>query len=85
MWLAVLSGDGEWRPALLAAQAEYRRAMIHGFTVPAGIEIAMREKGYTSGIFGWVTALPWRNPAFSARQSGSLPSSWARTGTPARV
>ena len=30
--LAVLSGDGEWRPALLAAQAEYRRAMIHGFT-----------------------------------------------------
>jgi cytochrome c oxidase subunit 1 len=41
-------------------------SMVHGFTVPAGVEIAMREKGYTSGIFGWVTALPWRNPAFSA-------------------
>ncbi len=40
-------------------------SMVHGFTVPAGIEIAMREKGYTNGIFGWVTALPWKNPAFS--------------------
>ncbi|MBL9217056.1 MAG: cbb3-type cytochrome c oxidase subunit I [Opitutaceae bacterium] len=40
-------------------------SMVHGFTVPAGVEIAMREKGYTSGIFGWVTALPWKNPAFS--------------------
>lgn len=41
-------------------------SMIHGFTVPAGVEIAMREKGYTNGLFGWVTALPWRNPALSA-------------------
>ena len=40
-------------------------SMIHGFTVPAGIELAMREKGYTNGIFGWVSALPWKNPAFS--------------------
>lgn len=41
-------------------------SMIHGFTVPAGVEIAMREKGYTGGLFGWVTALPWKNPALSA-------------------
>ncbi|MFZ5496883.1 MAG: cbb3-type cytochrome c oxidase subunit I [Verrucomicrobiota bacterium] len=41
-------------------------SMIHGFTVPAGVELAMREKGYTNGLFGWVTALPWRNPALSA-------------------
>jgi cytochrome c oxidase subunit 1 len=40
-------------------------SMVHGFTVPAGIEVAMREKGYTRGLFGWVTALPWKNPAFS--------------------
>lgn len=40
-------------------------SMVHGFTVPAGVEIAMREKGYTRGLFGWVTALPWRNPALS--------------------
>ncbi len=41
-------------------------SMIHAFTVPASVEIAMREKGYTRGLFGWVGALPWRNPAFSA-------------------
>lgn len=40
-------------------------SMVHGFTVPAGVEIAMREKGYTRGLFGWVVALPWRNPALS--------------------
>lgn len=41
-------------------------SMVHGFTVPAGMEVAMREKGYNRGIFGWVVALPWKNPAFSA-------------------
>ena len=40
-------------------------SMIHGFTVPASVELAMREKGHTRGLFGWLTAAPWRNPAFS--------------------
>jgi cytochrome c oxidase subunit I len=41
-------------------------SMIHGFTVPASVEMAMRAKGHARGLFGWVGALPWRNPAFSA-------------------
>lgn len=41
-------------------------SMIHGFTVPASVEMAMRAKGHTKGLFGWVGGLPWRNPAFSA-------------------
>lgn len=41
-------------------------SMIHAFTVPASVELAMREKGYNRGLLGWVMALPWRNPAFSA-------------------
>jgi cytochrome c oxidase subunit I len=41
-------------------------SMIHGFTVPASIEMAMRDKGHVKGLFGWVMAAPWRNPAFSA-------------------
>ena len=40
-------------------------SMIHGFTVPASVELAMREKGYVKGLFGWVTSAPWRNPAFA--------------------
>lgn len=41
-------------------------SMIHGFTVPASVELAMREKGYVKGLFGWITSAPWRNPAFAA-------------------
>lgn len=41
-------------------------SMIHAFTVPASVESAMRTKGYRKGFFGWMTNLPWRNPAFSA-------------------
>ena len=33
-------------------------SMIHGFTVPASIEVAMRAKGYTRGLFGWLTHAP---------------------------
>ncbi|RMG13862.1 MAG: cytochrome C oxidase subunit I [Planctomycetota bacterium] len=41
-------------------------SMIHGFTVPASVESAMRAKGYTKGLFGWLFACPWKNPGFSA-------------------
>jgi cytochrome c oxidase subunit 1 len=40
-------------------------SMIHGFTVPAGIEVAMRKKGFDRGLFGWLAAAPWSNPGFS--------------------
>lgn len=41
-------------------------SMIHGFTVPAAVEVAQRKKGFTRGLFGWLTAAPWKNPGFSA-------------------
>ena len=40
-------------------------SMIHGFTVPASVESSMRAKGHDRGLFGWLFACPWRNPAFS--------------------
>lgn len=40
-------------------------SLIHGFTVPAGMETAMRIRGYGKGLFGWLWNAPWRNPAFS--------------------
>lgn len=40
-------------------------SMIHGFTVPASVEVAMRGKGYVRGLFGWLRSAPWTNPAFS--------------------
>jgi cytochrome c oxidase subunit 1 len=40
-------------------------SMIHGFTVPASVEVAMRAKGFDRGLFGWLASAPWSNPAFS--------------------
>jgi len=40
-------------------------SMIHGFTVPASVELAMRRKGYDRGLFGWLANAPWKNPGFS--------------------
>jgi cytochrome c oxidase subunit 1 len=41
-------------------------SMVHGFTVPAGIELGQRLRGFTSGMFGWLRKAPWGDPGFSA-------------------
>jgi cytochrome c oxidase subunit 1 len=41
-------------------------SMIHGFTVPAGIEVGMRLRGATQGLFGWLARAPWGDPGFSS-------------------
>ncbi|MCC6165217.1 MAG: cbb3-type cytochrome c oxidase subunit I [Acidobacteria bacterium] len=41
-------------------------SMIHGFTVPAGMELGMRLRGYTAGMFGWLRHAPWGDPGFSS-------------------
>ena len=40
-------------------------SMIHGFTVPAGIEMGQRLRGYTRGMFEWLKKAPWGDPGFS--------------------
>jgi cytochrome c oxidase subunit 1 len=41
-------------------------SMIHGFTVPAGIELGQRLRGYTKGMFDWLRRAPWGDPGFSS-------------------
>lgn len=41
-------------------------SMIHGFTVPGGIEAGMRLRGFNQGLFQWLTRAPWFDPGFSA-------------------
>jgi cytochrome c oxidase subunit I len=41
-------------------------SMIHGFTVPAGMEIGMRLRGFTQGMFDWLRRAPWGDPGFSS-------------------
>ena len=40
-------------------------SMVHGFTVPAGIEMGQRLRGYTHGMFEWLKKAPWGDPGFS--------------------
>ncbi|GMU65110.1 MAG: cytochrome c oxidase subunit I [Acidobacteriota bacterium] len=40
-------------------------SMIHGFTVPAGVEMGMRLRGYVKGRFEWLRRAPWSDPGFS--------------------
>ncbi len=41
-------------------------SLIHGFTVPAGIELGQRLRGYRDGLFGWLRRAPWGDPGFSS-------------------
>ncbi|GMV32663.1 MAG: cytochrome c oxidase subunit I [Chloroflexi bacterium CFX1] len=40
-------------------------SMMHAFSIPAAIEIAMRVKGHNKGLFGWLRNAPWNEPGFS--------------------
>ncbi len=40
-------------------------SMIHGFTVPAGIEMGQRLRGFVKGKFEWLRKAPWGDPGFS--------------------
>ncbi|MDH4224950.1 MAG: cbb3-type cytochrome c oxidase subunit I [Deltaproteobacteria bacterium] len=40
-------------------------SLIHGFTVPAGVEMGQRLRGYNKGLFEWITRAPWGDPGFS--------------------
>jgi cytochrome c oxidase subunit 1 len=41
-------------------------SMIHGFTVPAGLELGQRVRGLTKGLFEWLARAPWGDPGFSS-------------------
>ena len=40
-------------------------SMVHGFTVPAGMEVGQRLRGFTRGMFDWLRRAPWGDPGFS--------------------
>src|SRR5512132_3959688 len=41
-------------------------SMLHGFTVPAGVELGQRLRGYRNGMFDWIKRAPWGDPGFSS-------------------
>lgn len=41
-------------------------SMMHAFSIPAAMEVALRAKGYRKGLFGWLRNGPWNEPGFGA-------------------
>ncbi|MBI4501745.1 MAG: cbb3-type cytochrome c oxidase subunit I [Gemmatimonadetes bacterium] len=41
-------------------------SMVHGFTVPAGMEVGQRLRGFGKGLFEWLRKAPWGDPGFSS-------------------
>ncbi len=41
-------------------------SLIHAFSIPAAIEVAMRRRGYKRGLLEWLRRAPWREPGFAA-------------------
>ncbi len=41
-------------------------SLIHAFSIPAAMEVAQRERGYTQRLFTWLKKAPWREPGFSS-------------------
>ncbi len=41
-------------------------SMIHAFSIPAAMEVALRRQGYTRGLLEWLRKAPWREPGFAA-------------------
>jgi cytochrome c oxidase subunit 1 len=40
-------------------------SLIHAFSIPASVEVALRKKGFNKGLFGWLLNAPWKEPGFS--------------------
>ncbi len=41
-------------------------SLIHAFSIPAAVEVSLRQKGYNKGLFGWLLNAPWKEPGFAA-------------------
>lgn len=41
-------------------------SMIHAFSIPAAMEVALRRQGHRRGLLEWLRKGPWREPGFSS-------------------
>ena len=67
--LLVDPGLGTWVRNMNASYFMYGAvigSLIHAFSIPASVELAMREKGFRRGLFTWLRRAPWGEPGFAA-------------------
>lgn len=41
-------------------------SMMHAFSIPAALEVALRAQGHRKGLLGWLRNAPWTEPGFSS-------------------
>lgn len=41
-------------------------SLIHAFSIPASVELALRQQGLRNGLFQWLRRAPWGEPGFGA-------------------
>jgi cytochrome c oxidase subunit 1 len=41
-------------------------SLIHAFSIPASVELALRERTGAAGLFNWLRRAPWDEPGFAA-------------------
>ncbi len=51
-------------------------SMMHAFSIPAAMEVALRAKGFTKGLFGWLRNAPWNEPGFAALVMSMILFGW---------
>lgn len=51
-------------------------SMIHAFSIPAALEVALRRQGHTNGLLGWLRQAPWREPGFGALVTSMFIFGW---------
>lgn len=67
--LLVDPGLGTWVKNVNASYFMYAAVMAslsHAFSIPAAMELALRERGLRKGLFEWLRRAPWGEPGFSA-------------------
>jgi cytochrome c oxidase subunit I len=65
--LLVDPGMGFWYKVFNTSYGMYLAvlgSLIHAFSIPAAIEVTLRVKGYSGGIFEWLRRAPWKEPGF---------------------
>lgn len=75
--IGIDTGDGEWRPAMAAAQAEYRRALEHGFTeAEVAEQVANLRAALENNVAGADTRsnATFVNAALTLLQMGQVPT-----------
>jgi cytochrome c oxidase subunit 1 len=51
-------------------------SMMHAFSIPAAMEVALRAMGYRKGLLGWLRNAPWNEPGFAALVVSMLMFGW---------